>query len=88
MQPISIREPYWKAGNEFKWDNIYGQSGIPIQNINIKGEGYLYIQLYGKSEVWAIPKSRARAIVFRYKSYKDINGIKHCVVPWDAFQKV
>jgi len=88
MQPISIREPYWKAGNEFKWNSVYGQTGIPLPIIYIKGDGYLYVQIQTKENVWAIPKSRARAIVFRYKAYKNINGINNCVIPWDAFQKV
>jgi hypothetical protein len=88
MKILMIPEPYWNAGREFGWDGQFSQIGIPIDIPYIKGEGYLHIQVQGRPDIWAVSKARARAIVLHYKAYRVINGVKHCVVPWAAFNKV
>lgn len=87
MQPIPIPEPYWNAGKEFRWDKIYSQTGIPIPTEQLKGNGYIYVRVQNKNEIWVISKQRAISIVNRFKSRKKVNEVDVCIIPWGAFQK-
>ena len=88
MKPIPIPEPYWNAGRDFHWDKLYRQTGIPIPTAQLEGDGYVYVRVQDKKDIWAVSKQRARMIVAKYKAKKMMQEIEHSIVPWDAFQKM
>ena len=88
MKPIPIPEPYWNAGREFHWDKVYRQTGIPVPTAQLEGDGYVYVRVQNKMDIWDVSKQRARMIVQKYKSKKIIEEKEVSIVPWDAFQKV
>lgn len=84
-----IREPFWSAGQKYKWEGSRTGIGLNIDYFkDLKDEDYLKVKIIISKETknYQIQKSKAKELVKRYNSQEMAKGVKLIVLPLYEFE--
>ena len=87
MIKISIKVPFFSAGQKYKWEGNPIGIGVPAKQLREKTE-ILQVNLKSDGKIYEIPILKARELVLKYQSFFMAKKTKLAVIPIQEFKIV